>query len=245
MKFFCEYCGNRIDATKDNKCPNCGASYKKNKSFLKLEEEKKKQLETNQENAQKIFDHVFSVFKFSRWFMLIPVVIFIVVFIAIISTFGRVRNSADTQTNNNKNDQTQIKEEVDNFFEEIINQQNKEPEKVVVNFDEFAETEEYKVKVNKYEVIEDTFKKAEEGYELVKFYLLVENLTGKEIDTEDVNCVVDGIAQNNYYYSGHSDLPFDVKSGLTVKGTSTFIVPKDAKTYEIKYGDYVTIKIQK
>lgn len=245
MKFFCEYCGNRIDATKDNKCPNCGASYKKNKSFLKLEEEKKKQLETNQENAQKIFDHVFSVFKFSRWFMLIPGVIFIVVFIAIISTFGRVKNSASTQTNNNKNDQTQIKEEVDNFFEEIINQQNKEPEKVVVNFNEFAETKEYKVKVNKYEVIEDEFERLDSSYEYVKFHLIVENLKDSRLTKEDVNCVVDGIAQNNYYSSGYSDLPMFINKELTVKGTATFEVPKDAKTYEIKYGDYVTIKIQK
>ena len=37
MKFFCEYCGNRIDAEVDEKCPNCGASYKKNKSFIELE----------------------------------------------------------------------------------------------------------------------------------------------------------------------------------------------------------------
>ena len=35
MKFFCEYCGNRIDAEKNHKCPHCGASYKKNKQFLK------------------------------------------------------------------------------------------------------------------------------------------------------------------------------------------------------------------
>ena len=38
MKFFCEYCGNRIDAHVDNKCPNCGASYKKNQSLDFLQE---------------------------------------------------------------------------------------------------------------------------------------------------------------------------------------------------------------
>ena len=57
--------------------------------------------------------------------------------------------------------------------------------------------------------------------------------------------MVDGIAQNNYYYAGHSDLPFDIAIGLTVKGTSTFIVPKAATSYYIKYGDYVTIHIKK
>ena len=53
MKFFCEYCGNRIDAEKDAKCTNCGASYKKNQSFIKLEAEKKQQMQTNQENTPK------------------------------------------------------------------------------------------------------------------------------------------------------------------------------------------------
>ena len=33
MKFFCEYCGCRIDSDVDDKCPNCGASYKKNETF--------------------------------------------------------------------------------------------------------------------------------------------------------------------------------------------------------------------
>jgi hypothetical protein len=59
--------------------------------------------------------------------------------------------------------------------------------------------------------------------------LLVENLTNYSISSEDVNCVVDGVAQNNYYYSGHSELPFNISKGLTVKGTATFIVPKNAK----------------
>ena len=36
-EIFGEYCGNRIDAENDNKCPNCGASYKKNQKFLELE----------------------------------------------------------------------------------------------------------------------------------------------------------------------------------------------------------------
>ena len=39
MKFFCEYCGCRIDAEIDKKCPNCGASYKKNATFIKLQNE--------------------------------------------------------------------------------------------------------------------------------------------------------------------------------------------------------------
>ena len=36
-----------------------------------------------------------------------------------------------------------------------------------------------------------------------------------------------------------------IAEDLTVKGTATFIVPKDATSYDIRYGDYVTIHIEK
>ena len=81
MKFFCEYCGNRIDASKDTKCPNCGATYKKNKTFIKLEEEMKKQNDLNNENKQKLFNHAL---KFSKWIIIIPVAIFLILIITFI-----------------------------------------------------------------------------------------------------------------------------------------------------------------
>ena len=62
MKFFCEYCGNRIDAEIDHKCPHCGASYKKNKSFIKLQEEKNQREQMVTENSQKVLKTVFGVF---------------------------------------------------------------------------------------------------------------------------------------------------------------------------------------
>ena len=237
MKFFCEYCGNRIDAEKDNKCPNCGASYKKNKSFIKIEEEIKKQSELNKENKQKIFNHVLGALKFSKWFLLIPAVIFVVILIIIISTFGNFGKIIKSQIDNNK--QTEIKDNVQSIFD------SKKEEDVVVDFDEYAQTSKYKVKVNKYEVVEDKFNRLDDDYEYVKFHLLVENLTDKELTKEDVNCIVDGIAQTNDFTSGYSDLPMFISKGLTVKGTATFEVPKDATSYDIKYGDYITIHIEK
>ena len=248
MKFFCEYCGNRIDALKDSKCPNCGASYKKNASYKKIEEEMAQEKKINNENKQKLFDHVLGTLKFSRWFFLIPIVFFLIVFITIIFAFGRAGKSVNSQIENNKIENNKIdindtKEQIEDIFDSFGKEEKQEM--VTANFNEFASTKNYKVKVERYEIIEDVFKKAEDGYELVKFHLLVENLTDKAIDSEDVNCIVDGIAQNNYYYAGHSDLPFDISIGLTVKGTATFIVPKNAASYDIKYGDYVTIHIEK
>lgn len=251
MKFFCEYCGNRIDAEKDSKCPNCGASYKKNESFIKLEAEKKRQTQTNQENAQKIFNHVFGVFKFSRIIFFIPIMVFVVAFVSIIIVafnFGEKKtNSSDNnffekiEGTNQSNDNN-----FNDFFDDIIDEKEEEQEKiVVVGLDQYAETKEYKVKVTKYETEKDIFNRLDKDYEYVKFHLVVENLKGDRITKEDVNCIVDGIAQTNYYSSGYSDLPMFINKGLTVKGTATFEVPKNTNSYEIRYGDYVTIKISK
>jgi len=236
MKFFCEYCGNRIDADKDHKCPHCGASYKQNKKFIKLEEQKNKEQQINDENKQKIIKHVFGVFAFSKLFMIIPVIIFAVIVVMMIVAISSVNNE-----NKNKDNNFDVQE----MFDSMMGEESKDQEKVVVNFNEFAETKKYRVKVTKYEAVEDNFQEAEEGYELVKFHLIVENLSDTSIRSENVNCIVDGVAQNNDVYSGHSDLPFHIEKELAVKGTSAFFVPKDASSYDIRYGDYVTIHIEK
>ena len=236
MKFFCEYCGNRIDAEKDHKCPNCGASYKKNEKFLKLEEEIKKEQQANNEYKHKIINHVLGTMKFSRFFMIIPILVFLIVFTIIITSFIGVKNKVK------ENDSSQ---KIEEFFDSITEETSKVQEKVTANFNEFAETEKYKIKVEKYESVADIFNDADEGYELVKFHLVVENLTTNEIRSEDVNCIVDGIAQTNNIYAGHSELPFRISSELAVKGTATFIVPINATSYDIRYGDYVTIHIEK
>ena len=236
MKFFCEYCGNRIDAEKDHKCPHCGASYKKNKKFIKLEEEKNKNAQINNEYKNQIIGHVLGTMKFSKYFMIIPIIVFITIFTIVIISFVNIGNKSKE---NNKIDNSINVEEM---FDSINGTNSKDQEKITVNFNEFAETDKYKVKVEKYESVEDIFNEADE---LVKFHLVVENLTTKEIRKEDVNCIVDGVAQTNDIYAGHSELPMYISRELAVKGTATFIVPKDTSSYDIRYGDYVTIHIEK
>ena len=238
MKFFCEYCGNRIDAQVDEKCPNCGASYKKNKSFIELEKNRHQQNQLNDEYKYKIINHVLGTMKFSKVFMVIPILIFIIVLTIIIVSFINFGKDVNDKEPENIID-------VQEKLESIIDDNSKEKEKVTVNFNEYAETQKYKVKVEKYEVVEDIFNETDEGYELVKFHLIVENLIDTSIRSENVNCIVDGIAQTNDVYSGHSDLPFHIDKELAVKGTSTFFVPINASSYDIRYGDYVTIHIEK
>ena len=234
MKFFCEYCGNRIDAEKEHKCPHCGASYKNNKKFKQIEEDRNKEIQFNNETKQKVIGHVFGIMKFSKIVMIIPFVIFALIIItAIIIT---------TNHDNEKFDEPKLDSSV---IDDLFNDKKEEEKEVVVGIDEYGKTTKYQVKVTKYQVQEDRFNRLEEGYEYVKFDLVVENLTDNQISSLDVNCIVDGVAQKNEIYSGHSDLPFTIAKNLTVTGSSTFIVPMDATSYDIRYGDYVTIHIEK
>lgn len=238
MKFFCEYCGCRIDAEKDDKCPNCGASYKKNKKFLEMEEKKKKIEDKTIEFGNQIMDNVTNTMKFSKVFFIIPIIMFIVIAIIVFSNFIRMNNSR--------------KESFDNTINDINNNQEvKQPEKVkkdsevTVGINEYGKTSKYQAKVTGYETVTFWYKEAKKGYEFVTFHLMVENLTDKQIDHEDVNCIVDGVAQTNTLTSGYSTLPFFIQSKLTVTGDATFEVPKNAKSYDIRYGDYITIHIEK
>lgn len=223
MKFFCEYCGNRIDAEIDRKCPNCGASYKKNKNFIEIQEEKNKQHEINTEFKNEVMNHTLGVMKVSKFFFIIPIFVFLVIVGVFITIFINVRNNFDFKNGTFKNN----------------------IESVTANFNEFGKIDEYGVKVTKYEVVENKFDKPDEGYEYVKFYLMVQNLTNDQITKEDVFCIVNGVSQTNDFTSGYSDLPMFIASNLTVTGTATFLVPKDATSYDIRYGDYITIHIEK
>ena len=240
MKFFCEYCGNRIDAEVDEKCPNCGASYKKNKSFIELEKNRVQQNQLNNEYKHKIINHVLGTMKFSKVFMLIPIIFFLIVFTTIIVLALNFGNDSKEEIKG----QDSIKEMQDKV-ESLINGETNEQQEINVNLNEYAETKDYRVKVEKYEIEEDKYNRLQEGYESVKFYLIVENLSEKEISKEEINCIVDGVAQPIDVVNSDFGLPMFISRKLAVKGVSKFIVPKDATSYDVRYGDYVTIHIEK
>ena len=81
MKFFCEYCGCRIDSNNDDKCPNCGASYKQNESFIKQEADMQARKDELQKAASEIQGYVLNGFRTSQKVGKVFVVIFIVVFV--------------------------------------------------------------------------------------------------------------------------------------------------------------------
>ena len=214
MKFFCEYCGNRIDADVDKKCPECGAAYDNNVTFKELQEKRKQAIQ----NTTKAGKTVLKVFAIQYVFSAIIVLLI----------FGFVGFFAYKQ----------IKKDIS----PSINENSK---MIEAKLGEYAETSKYKVTVTGYEKDESLHITKNAGYEYIKFNLQVENLTSRQIRSEDVNCIVDGVAQTNETYSGHSTLPFFIGSKLTVKGEAVFEVPVSATSYDIKYGDNVLIHIEK
>lgn len=237
MKFFCEYCGCRIDADIDKKCPNCGASYKKNATFIKLEKEKEERKDKFNEVQDRVFEHVNSTFKFSKVFMIIPIIVFIIILSVII--FGFVSSQKNYNNTKSNTVKTIIDEKNDN------SEETKTKDVTVTGLNTYGETSDYKARVTNYEDVTFWYKEASAGYKFVKFYIEVENLSNNQIDREDVNCIVNGVAQTNEFSSGYSTIPFFISKGLTVKGEATFEVPIDATSYDIRYGDYITIHIEK
>ena len=242
MKFFCEYCGYRIDADKDPKCPNCGASYKKNETYKRLEkerEEEKAQITEQQKENVKFFDRISKISVISG---IIIFIIAVAIMITIVLSFGRTfkktsSNIGESTINHTIGDTTEL-------LDELEENNSQKSQKVTVGINEYGNVGDYQVKVTGYETTTFWYKKAKEGYEFVTFHLMVENLTTSNIFHEDVNCIVDGVAQTNDFTSGYSTIPVYIESEFTVTGDATFEVPISATSYDIRYGDYITIHIE-
>lgn len=218
MKFFCEYCGCRIDAEIDTKCPNCGASYKKNKTFIELEQKKQENQEFAEQIQKETYNHVKNTFKVSKYVSLFITIIAILIFCFIFFSMFSI-GSNQTEKNSFKSTTTTV--------------------------NEASQNSSYKLEVVSFKTVEDIFNELDDDYEYIEFSLTLQNLSGKELIREDVECIVDGIAQTNKSLSGVSTLPMLISKDLTVKGTATFAVPKYATGYDIKYGDDIVVHVDK
>ena len=94
MKFFCEYCGCNIDANKDLKCPNCGAMYNKNRTYLKMIEEKEKEQQNNKKQGKKISIVVLAMF------ILIPILGIATFLIISLKAMNNTKDVANDTFNN-------------------------------------------------------------------------------------------------------------------------------------------------
>lgn len=88
MKINCEYCDSIIDTEVDKKCPNCNASYAKNKEYMEYIKKEKEEAARMEEFSNQVKERVISQFKVnqkvSKVVFIVSAIIAISIFIAMI-----------------------------------------------------------------------------------------------------------------------------------------------------------------
>lgn len=239
MKIICEYCKNTIDTDKERKCPNCMASYADNKEFKErinaLKEEERLELERKKiqnETAKRVLETTKNITSIQKYVILIPIIFFLLIFLGIIiSTVKNQREYRKIYTTKITTITPMVAEK-----------------KVTVALNEYAETSKYKVKVDKISNLDKLYGvlSPSEGKKFKVFHLIVENKAESTLILNDkINCIVDDFMQKEtYYYSKYPALPYRIDALLKAEGYVIFEVPKNAKKYDIKYGNLVTIHIE-
>ena len=117
-KLKCSSCGATLQVEENNEyavCAHCGSKYKLNEDLnvnIKLDD-----------NTKEVLNTGLGIFKHTTWFMFIPVIIFVIVFVLIIY-FGFINTSRSEKTIDNNQKQ----------IEEKINKQQEKVKKDMFNF---------------------------------------------------------------------------------------------------------------
>lgn len=224
MKFYCEYCRSQIDAEVDKKCPSCNASYKDNKEYKKLLEEKEQRKEQIRKQQEYIQNQVMRVGKTTGIFALIvPIFAFI-----IIGTIIFIGVKESRKHNNTFNEITEKAEET------------KEVEKISKTINEEKKSEDYRIKFEKYRLIEQ---KKDNEFDKLEVTLIVEKISDKFAAWgEEIYCLVDNVSQKIDYFN--SDTSTHIKDkNIPNSKKLVFYVPKNVKSFDIKYGSEVAFHI--
>ena len=230
MKFYCEYCRSQIDADKDKKCPSCNAPYKDNKEYKKLLEEReqqKKEIKEQQELAKKTIKTV--GITSGIFALIIPIFAFAIMGIII---FIGVK---EAKKNNNKVD------DIFNEVEEKINkEEEKEAEKDPVMINQEKSSADYKVKFEKYKLIEQ---KKDKEFDKLEVTLVVEKISDKFTAWgEEVYCIANDVSSDKDHFNSDNSTYIKDKNVPTSKKI-TFYIPKNTKSFDIKYGDEISFHI--
>lgn len=257
MRLTCDFCGALIDTNKDNTCPNCGAAYSRDNELereLKREERDKDLNIEKQEvdlEAKKIQNEKQRMtiknqeigYKSIRTFLgilLAPFAIglaitIVIIVIAVIMAIQEVTTGDKIISNNSSFQESSIVQESEKI-EEIP---------VEVKFNEPGSTSTYSVTISKAKEIDVWPWNPNEGYIFVDFYFIVENITDKDIySDESITASVNGIKLDRFNYSDSKHIKDEtIPVGMKIDGWVALSVPLDAKEIVFKYGDYITIKI--
>lgn len=230
MKFHCEYCKELIDSEKDKKCPSCGASYKNNKEYEKLLEEKKEQ-------QKEIQDHFKRINKLS----IIP---FVLAIIIIIGVFALIIVGAIRSQKTNEDDFNDLKNRVEeniNWNNDNEEEEEKEVEVEPIIVNQEKTSEDYKVKVEKYKLLEQ---KDNNEHDKLEVTVIVEKISNKfNAWGEEIYCLVDNVTQKEDAFD--SDISTYIKDkNIPLSKKMTYYVPKNLKSFDIKYGNILSFHIE-
>ena len=257
MEVFCDYCGAKLDIEHEKRCPNCGAPFDDNEGVKAYREEKARKEEhqrqvellrlhqqerqnnaanANQTKPVQPAPVVQPQSKKSCTTRIISMIIFFVVIIlpTMSVIVNKVSKTGSSGSSTSRAAITAVPVTV------------KPAEKnVSVAFGETAQTNDYSIVCDEVYKTDISYYTPSEGYMYVAFHFKAKN-TGisKLWLTSDMSCLVDDTLCNIIWnmdlkeFSG-GNLP----AGVSTEGYKCYMVPVDAKSVTITYGDYVRMEI--
>lgn len=248
MEIFCDYCGSRFETEGCDCCPSCGAPFAQD-SEMKNAAAQEKQLHELRMKEQELrlieaelnsFSEKRSKTKKSTVMTVTFVVFFITFFIVTFSVIGGIRSNINVNISGIKEAASRIKE---NIPKTTVTEEADVP--VTVSFNETAETVKYSVICDSFEKIDRYPFTPDDGYMYVTFHFRIKNTgIGKLNPPSSFYCSVNGEICSKTWDSERREPPMGtLPAGVSTSGNICFEVPVDAESFDIRYGDYVTIHI--
>lgn len=262
MDVFCNYCGAKLDVEHENCCTQCGAPFDNNADVKAYREEKKRKEEeyrhrqemrqneynASQQPSQSNVNSSQSNASQQQKIVKTIITVFIIMFFAptvigiIISVIGGIFSMiADNFDNADNADY--------GYIEESVTEESSATQEVQrVNFNETAQTDEYSFICDEVFRTDIMYGGADKGYMYVAFHLKVKNTTDeKQWLSNDLNCVYDGDIGCDRAWGFDEGKSFStsvtLSAGIGSDGYVCYIVPENAKSVVLSYGDYVRVNI--
>lgn len=263
MDVFCDYCGAKLDVENENCCTQCGAPFDNNASVKAYREEKKRKEEeyrcrqemrqneynASQQPSQSNVNSSRNNASQQQKIVKTIITVFIIMFFAptvigiIISVIGGIFSVISDNIGDNFDNNNGYIEEI-SFAEESSATQEVQR----VNFNETAQTAEYSFICDEVFRTDIMYGGADKGYMYVAFHLKVKNTTDEKLWlSNDLNCIYDGDIGCDRAWGFDEGKSFStsvaLSAGIGSDGYVCYIVPENAKSVVLAYGDYVRVNI--
>ena len=259
MDVFCDYCGAKLDVEHENCCTQCGAPFDNNAGVKAYREEKKRKEEeyrrrqevsqneynASQQPSQSTVSSSQNNASQQQKIVKIIITVFIIMFFAptvigiIISVIGGIFSVIGDNFDNNYGYIEDISSEEESSITQKVQR---------VNFNETAQTAEYSFICDEVFRTDIMYGGADKGYMYVAFHLKVKNTTDEKLWlSNDLNCIYDGDIGCDREWGFDEGKSFStsvaLSAGIGSDGYVCYIVPENAKSVVLAYGDYVRVNI--